>query len=532
MKHVGNEANVSRVSPVALPGIGNVTMKAVAATVMLSCIQLANADATNVDDNIVLQWNNATLEAIRATHPGPPMVARMLAIENTCIFDAWAAYDRKARGTRFGRSLKAPAPLRTEANKEESIAYAGYRANVDLFPGEKPKFDELLRAQGYDPAHVEKSKQTAAGIGNLACHAVLEFRHNDGSNQLGDLHEGAYSDYSGYQPVNTPDQINDPNRWQPLRVSNGNGGFVVQKYIAPHWGFVKPYALHDWRSEVMLPVRRELKRRNGRVGPYAVSDPGYREQALQVLSYSASLTDQGKSVAEYWADGPSSELPPGHWNLFSEFVSRRDGNSVDDDVKMMFAVSNAVFDTSIAIWGTKRHYDYVRPVTAIHYLFSGETVAAWAGSGLGTQTMQGEDWQPYQAATVVTPPFPEYPSGHSGFSSAAAETLRRLTGSDVFGGGVTFASGQSFVEPGLAPVADLSLSWATFSDAADEAGASRRYGGIHFLDGDMDGRLMGRVVADIAWEKSLYYFGERGKHRGNSSGHSDIDSAAEVSNGS
>lgn len=195
----------------------------------------------------------------------------------------------------------------------------------------------------------------------------------------------------------------------------------------------------------------------------------------------------------------------------------------------MFAVSNAVFDTSIAVWGTKRQYDYARPVTAIHYLFSGETVAAWAGPGLGTQPMQGEDWRPYQAATVVTPPFPEYPSGHSGFSSSAAETLRRLTGSDVFGGGVTFTSGQSFVESTLVPAADLSISWATFSDAADEAGASRRYGGIHFPDGDLDGRLMGRLVADIAWDKSRYYFGERGKHRGNYSGHSETGSADSVS---
>lgn len=185
-------------------------------------------------------------------------------------------------------------------------------------------------------------------------------------------------------------------------------------------------------------------------------------------------------------------------------------------MKMMFAISNAVFDASIAIWGTKRHDDYVRPVTAIHYPFSGETVNTWAGSGIGTQPMQGEDWQPYQAAKVVTPPFPEYPSGHSDFSVAAAETMLRHTGSDVFGGRVTFTSGQSFVEPGLVPAAELNLSWATFSDAADEAGASRGNGGIHFLDSDMDGRMMGHVVAAIAWDKSLYYFGARGRHRGQS----------------
>jgi hypothetical protein len=493
-------------------------VKIMVVAVLVSIVPLAHANTIDPTDNVVLQWNDATLEAIRITHPGPPIVARMLAIVNTCTFDAWVAYDKKARGTRFDRSLKVPTAMLTETNKNESIAYAAYRANVDLFPSEKLKFDELLTAQGYDPNNATTNSSTAAGIGNLACNAVLEFRHHDGSNQLGDLHPGAYSDYTGYQPVNTPDQINDPNHWQPLRVSNGQGGFVEQHFIAPHWGNVTPYALRDWDKQVVKPARRELKRRNGRVGPYDVTDPGYREQALEVISYSANLTDQGKVFAEYWADGPSSELPPGHWNLFSQIVAQRDNHSVDEDAKMMFAVSNAIFDASIAIWGAKRKFDYVRPVTAIHYLFQGETINAWAGSGQGTQAIQGENWRPYQAATVVTPPFAEYPSGHSGFSSAGAETLKRITGSDVFGAGTTIAAGHSFVEPGLVPVNDFALSWATFTDAADEAGASRRFGGIHFLDGDLDGRLMGRYVASIAWKKSLYYFGERRNRR---DGHDD-----------
>ena len=103
-------------------------------------------------------------------------------------------------------------------------------------------------------------------------------------------------------------------------------------------------------------------------------------------------------------------------------------------------------------------------------------------------------WNPYQATTVVTPPFSEYFSGHSTFSAAAAEVLKRFTGSDTFGASVTIAQGTSNVEPGLVPAADLTLEWKTFSDAADEAGISRRFGGIHFADGDMAGRKVGRRI--------------------------------------
>lgn len=482
-----------------------------AAALLLALAPSAHAvNGVDPQENVALQWNDAALEAIRMTHPGPPMVARMLAVLNTCAFDSWAAFDAQARGTRYGRQLKAPQNLRTDAAKREAVAYGAYRAALDLFPQPEQQayFRALLGEQGYNPDYALRNVTTAAGIGNKACQAVLEFRHRDKSNQRGEMNGGApYSDWTGYQPVNTPDQINDPNRWQPLRIADGHGGTVVQKFIAPHWGRVTPFALRDWNKDVIKPVRRLVKDTTGHVGPVKVDDPAYKEQADQVIAYSASLVDTQKVIAEFWADGPASELPPGHWNLFAQEVSARDTHTLDADVKMLFAVSNTVFDTSIAIWGAKVLFDSVRPVTAIHYLYNGQSIHAWAGPGQGTQTISGENWQPYQASTVVTPPFSEYPSGHSAFSSAGAEILKRFTGSDVFGGGVTLPAGNSRVEPGQVPAFDLSLSWATFSDAADEAGISRRYGGIHFVDGDLDSRLMGHRVAALDWPAIQYYFG-------------------------
>jgi len=176
------------------------------------------------------------------------------------------------------------------------------------------------------------------------------------------------------------------------------------------------------------------------------------------------------------------------------------------DAKMLFALSNAILDASIAAWGTKRVHVSVRPVTAIHYLFGGQNVTAWAGPNLGTKSIDGGTWRPYQAATVITPPFPEYVSGHSAFSAAGAQILRYITHSDTFGASYTNLAGVSRVEPGMTPATNITLSWPTFTAAADEAGISRRYGGIHFIDGDLQGLLMGRRVAEIAWQKARAYF--------------------------
>ena len=223
----------------------------------------------------------------------------------------------------------------------------------------------------------------------------------------------------------------------------------------------------------------------------------YRSQARALLEVSAGLTDEQKMIAEYWADGPRSELPPGHWNLFAQLIARRGRHGahehgLDRDVKLFFALTSAISDAGCCAWDNKRAFDSVRPITAIRYLFRGQTVRAWAGPFQGTRRIDGAAWLPYQPPTFPTPPFPEYSSGHSAFSAAGAEILRLFTGSDRFGGSATLPAGSSIVEPGRVPAQDITLAWATFSDAADEAGMSRRYGGIHFEQGDLDGRELGR----------------------------------------
>jgi hypothetical protein len=482
-----------------------------AATPALSGLPL---DAFAFSDSAVLLWNEAALQGVRDSKLGPPMVARALAIVHTCIFDAWAAYDHQAVGTRLGGALRRPSRERTLANMNTAISFGAYRAAVDLFPADRASvFDPLMSLLGYDPANTTDDITTPAGVGNVAARAVLEFRYRDGANQLGDRPGGkpgvAYADYTGYTSANDPMDlrpgakfdpatVRNPDRWQQLRYVDATGAVVTQPFVGAQWQHVTPFALTN-AAQLRSPT-----------GSARHGSQAYESQARALLALSAGLTDEHKMIAEYWADGPHSELPPGHWNLFAEHVSRRDHHGVhkrgvDADVKLFFALTNAVFDASICCWDNKRFFDSVRPITAIRYLFRGQQVRSWGGPYQGTRLMDGADWLPYQASTFPTPPFPEYSSGHSTFSAAGAEILRLFTKSDDFGASVTFPAGSSKFESGAVPAADLTLHWATFSEAANQAGFSRRYGGIHFEQGDQDARSAGRRLARQAWAKAQRY---------------------------
>ncbi len=119
----------------------------------------AQSAAQNQDD-VVLRWNQAILDAIRFTKTPPPVAARALAITHTCIFDAWAAYDDVAKGTRLGGSLRRPKAERTLTNQEKAISFAAYRALTDLFPSQKTTLlDPIMSSLGFDPSDTSRILQ-------------------------------------------------------------------------------------------------------------------------------------------------------------------------------------------------------------------------------------------------------------------------------------------------------------------------------------------------------------------------------------
>ncbi len=450
-----------------------------------------NGLAPTKGDNVVLRWDEELLQSIRANPAatGPTVTARAIGVVHTSMFDAWAAYDARAVGTRYGDKLRRPPQERTPENKNKAISFAAYATLVDLFPARANDFALQMKELGYSVDGSDTS--TPAKIGTTAAQAVIAFRHKDGANQL-----GGYADTTGYQPVNTPDKVIDRWRWQPLRVPLGTGN--PQRALTPQWGEVIPFGMTS-------PYGRDVP------GPPELPGGEWSATDIEDLAKeTAHLDDPSRIKAEYWADGPRSEFPPGHWAVFAQATSRKRGHSLDDDVKLFFTLGNALMDASIAAWAWKYKYDYVRPITAIREHYRGRQIVSWLGPYKGYGLVNGENWIPYQELTVVTPPFPEYVSGHSTFSGAGARVLSMFTGSDAFGASVTVTAGTSRIEPRTpshpgTPATDVTLSWPTFSAAAGEAGMSRRYGGIHFQSGDMHARDLGREIGWDAWFKAQSY---------------------------
>ena len=487
-------------------------------------------DQPAAEPTLVAQWNELALQAIREDKPVPTVITRSLHLAHAAMYDAWAAFDDNAAGAYFNprrprRRRGRPAP---QEAIERAVSRAAYSSLSALFPDHQDRFDALLDELGHN-----NRRHAASRLGARAARTVLGARAADGANAAGN-----YADTSGYQPRNAPgaDDL-DPNAWTPLKVPNGsvlddNGiplvtddpaSYEVQTPLTPHWGGVQPFALA--RGDVYRPVAPPQL---GDFSPYtdaegvvSTNDAAYRSQFSEVAALSAGLTAEQKVIAEYWADGPQSSTPPGHWNEFAHDIALREDHGLEQDVKFFFALNNALFDTGIAIWDAKYFHDYVRPQTAIRYLFADEEIEAWGGPNQGTQLIPGSTWQPYQDVTFVTPAFPEYTSGHSGFSFAAATVVEAFTGSDVLYDG--FSTGaQDFDGDGEADLIGswttdalafesyqgdpITLQWGTVWEAAAEAGRSRLYGGIHIQDGDLRARVMGQQVAQQVWDHTESLF--------------------------
>jgi len=525
-----------------------------------------------------------------------------------------------------GWLVKEKATARNVATaRAEAISYAAYRvlsARYIKAAGASEslsEFDDVMDALCYPIGMTATEGDSPAALGNRIAKAVLAFGLTDGANE-----PGGYSD-PDYKPVNGPlvvakpgTTMIDPNRWQPLQLAhmisqNGipidNG---VQQAIGPHWGHVRGFALPD-PGAAGVPIDPGPPPQLG----VAATDQAFKDQAIEVIRDSSQLDPRGapmidispgarggstlgtndgrvhrvnpatgkpyapdvvnqgdfaRALTEFWADGPKSETPPGHWNVIANTVSDElapnlriggDGGVVDRlewDVKLYLALNGAEHDAAIAAWGLKGSYDSVRPISMIRYLAGrGQStdrslpsydpegiplipglvevitkrstaaggrhaalkghegqiaIRAWAGNPADPKTQTGgvawilaANWVPYQVPTFVTPSFPGFVSGHSTFSRASAEVLTGLTGSEYLPGGIdewTTKAGSLKVEAG--PTQDVTLQWATYYDAADLAGISRLYGGIHIPADDLTGRRIGSECGKGAWARAQQYY--------------------------
>ena len=440
--------------------------------------------------SVIIGWNAAVTSSIADSFMGPTVAARVLSMVYEAVYNAWAVYQPDAGFSLAG--LRKRPLFEAERNlKSIAVSHAAHTVLSDLFPTRTDKFDIALAQALMDLPVTSVAGIAAMQTGQLAGRTLLQMRASDGSNQYGDLAPGAYADWTGYQSVNSPGNVVDPMQWQPLIVTNAQGVTLTQKFLTPHWGRVRPFALLS--GSVFRP-----KFTNG--GPTI-------DEVNEIISLSAGLNDASKVQVDFFANNPGSVTPPGQWTKFAEIVSATDRNSLDADVVMFFILGQAMLDASIAAWDAKRAYNSVRPISSIRKIYAGQAIQCWGGVGNGVSTMPGEDWMPYQRPTNPTPSFPEFVSGHSTFSAAAATVLTALRGNQI---SLVFkfpARGIRF-DPTV-PAAATTLSWTSLSAVAEAAGFSRRYGGIHFAQGDLKGRAIGVAVgaAVIKRAVALYNWG-------------------------
>lgn len=455
----------------------------------------------------VQRWNRLTCDAIHYVGMPPTVAARALAMVHTAMYDAWTNYndDGDEVSTTTGIRLQRPGNECTPRNRETAYSHAAYTVLQELFwldlPAEKKNmFRDFMCECNFDPDNKDMEPDNPASLGNLCGKLIIDCRSGDRANQYATLEDGRYSDFSNYCPVNppVPQPLKHEDRWQPQLVNH-----KPQTFLTAHWGLVKPFAL-TWAGQFRPP------------SPIRCNEHDYKSQADMVLDYSACLTDEQKIIAELWAgmhedkfedtpkdgDPTRTATPPEQCCRQARYLSRMYEHKNAFDIKMFFALSNALLDAGIAAWDAKVYYDYVRPISAIQELYRGKTIEAWGGPCEGTKEIEGENWTPY----IPTPPFAEYVSGHSTFSAAAEEVLSSFCRSGKYGEYVTIPKGGSKIEPGCTPCDDLTLDWGTLKDASDEAGISRLFGGIHFKDGDMEGRKLGNRVGCEVWEKACRYF--------------------------
>lgn len=465
-----------------------------------------------------------------------------------------------------------------------------------------------MRALGFDSALSDSGGQTPAAVGIRIGRLYADLGDSDGSRELQN-----YLEAPRFVPLNKPLSVlalgcvlAAPDHWQPLIVDD-----LTQRTITPQWGKVSAFAFgpEDLRacgftgppkleSGEVNEVRRqfvEIIEFTSKldssipevidISPGALwnnslgSDDGHGHPSNPITGAGyppnvVNLGDFGRSLADFWEDGPGSDTPPGHWNEIARAISVDDGLkrriggtgeevSADEwDVKLLLMLNAALHDSAVNCWALKSQFDSVRPISLIRWmgikgqcsdaqlpsfdanglplipglieLVTNESttsgnrheslrgsegkiaIMSWGGpiepprETSGVRWRLAGEWMPFQQWDFVTPAFPGYVSGHSTFSRAAAEVLVYFTGSPFFPGGIyerTIAANTGLhIEPG--PSHEVRLQWATYFDAADSSGKSRRWGGIHIQADDFDGRRLGAKVAAAVIEKCKRLFGK------------------------
>jgi len=413
--------------------------------------------------NTVQDWNAAALDIVRQwtttsndPYPNrivpsqPPMVARNLAMIQTAMFDAVNAVTGKYTGYVFQTT---PQPNASEnaaaASAAFEVAKVLYRATDELAVWQASLSETL--SQETDAT----ARDSGLSLGKLAAQAILAARNNDGVQST-----------SSYTHTNTV------GRWQRTFPD-------YQPPLLAQWSRVKPFALTSASEFRSAP-------------PPALDSPEYAVAVDEVMRngghQSSQRTAEQTEIALFWADGGGTATPPGHWNRIATDVTLAKQTNLLETARAFALMNIALADAGIASWDAKYHYDVWRPIDAIRQSDQDGNAA----------TTSESNWIPL----LKTPPHPAYTSGHSTFSGAASAVLASL-----FGDATSFASQtDGHAAPEQRPLDASQIvtrRFDSFTQAAEEAGMSRIYGGIHFNFDNTAGLKLGREVATATLARLL-----------------------------
>lgn len=408
------------------------------------------AQAARLQPEEVLQsWYKLTLELVRHTPTySPPVASRSFAYLGVTGFETVATGDDTLQSLAGQLNGLTAAPKRqTGKAYDEAIVLeaAMSLAAQKLFSNTGPTGQRAMQALAK-----KLNAKTAEGVADdvikrseahglaIAQH-ILDWSKSDG---------GAVVENMGF-PLHY-DLGKGPAHWVPTSLIQQQ-----QKPLLPGWGKNRTFAMPNG-STCPLPPPPDYSEDKG---------SEFYKEALEVFETKKNLTAEQRAIARFWSDDPMlSPTPPGHWTSIALQIFERDKVDLAKRVDVLARLGIAVADAFIGCWQVKYQYDLLRPVTYIR------------------RTMD-----PKWDSVLITPPFPEYPSGHSVQSAAAAAVLTQ-----VFGENFSFED-ATHKKDGLAPRA-----FASFHAAAEEAGISRLYGGIHFRAAIERGLEQGRCIGAYA----------------------------------
>ena len=363
-----------------------------------------------------------------------------------------AMYDAVNGISRTHESYRVESAAPRSASREAAANAAAYKVLVSLFPSDVNSL-EAIYARAL--AHIPSGPRKDAGIawGESVADEILLWRSSDNADATVPLPSGE-----------------GPGVWQPTPPA-------IAEYALPQWAFVAPFAMPT-SSHFRSP------------GPPSLDSLEYAEEYNEVKAFGAAVgsarTSEQEVIALFWADGVGTETPPGHWNTIAQDVAFRSGNTIEQNARLFALLNVAMADAAICAWDAKYFFYNWRPVTAIR---NGDIDG-------NPETVADPTWRSF----ITTPPFPDYVSGHSTFSGAASTVLAMFYGSD----NIAFTTGSDFL-PGV------TRRFTSFSAAAEEAAASRLYGGIHFRSANEDGLRGGIDIGEWTFAHYMKPKGNRSR---------------------